>query len=358
MAMTGLGIIDLFLRFAAVGQLGLILVYLEKQRRSWLTAFSFAVSFCITSYLLLTAPIPDEQYGILRGVLLFFTDLTPMMLWALAMTWLQHPAQPKQWPKAVWLLCIPILLWFVYFFGINLGVGIFHDINHAIGFLLLSHIIAAIFKDINDDLNDTSRQRKMLSLILLCAYFILLLIFEFADSSIRNHPIFSVCNAFICMMATSTLGYILLIAPLSAQRINKGVDSQPKEPNGTTAAATEDTIPPQFQQDWQNLQGLISGKIYYEPNLTISTLAERLSMPTHQLRTLLNRHLGYKNFSQFLNNFRIPEACEQLKDPASMKTPILTIALEVGYGSIGPFNRAFKQLMRQTPSEYRRSFLK
>ena len=38
---------------------------------------------------------------------------------------------------------------------------------------------------------------------------------------------------------------------------------------------------------------------------------------------------------------------------AAEELPILTIALEAGYGSIGPFNRAFKQRMGMTPTEYR-----
>ena len=33
--------------------------------------------------------------------------------------------------------------------------------------------------------------------------------------------------------------------------------------------------------------------------------------------------------------------------------PILTIALESGYGSIGPFNRAFRAHFGMTPTEYR-----
>jgi AraC-like DNA-binding protein len=33
--------------------------------------------------------------------------------------------------------------------------------------------------------------------------------------------------------------------------------------------------------------------------------------------------------------------------------PILSIALECGYGSIGPFNRVFRQRFGMTPTEYR-----
>ena len=46
---------------------------------------------------------------------------------------------------------------------------------------------------------------------------------------------------------------------------------------------------------------------------------------------------------------------ERLADPAYDSTPILSIALGLGYDSIGPFNRAFKTKTGQTPSEFRRS---
>jgi AraC-like DNA-binding protein len=37
--------------------------------------------------------------------------------------------------------------------------------------------------------------------------------------------------------------------------------------------------------------------------------------------------------------------------------PILTIALDAGFQSIGPFNRAFKAETGMTPSEFRRTRL-
>ncbi len=41
-------------------------------------------------------------------------------------------------------------------------------------------------------------------------------------------------------------------------------------------------------------------------------------------------------------NRSIREACERLRRPEDARLPVLSIALGVGYGSIGPFNRAFK----------------
>ena len=90
----------------------------------------------------------------------------------------------------------------------------------------------------------------------------------------------------------------------------------------------------------------------------IRQLAEELNTPEHQLRALINQRLGYKNFSTFLNGYRIEETCERLTDPKEARIPILTIALDAGFASLTPFNRAFRQATGMTPSEYRRDKLK
>ena len=49
------------------------------------------------------------------------------------------------------------------------------------------------------------------------------------------------------------------------------------------------------------------------------------------------------------------EACERLRKAEEARLPVLSIALGVGYGSIGPFNRAFKARMGMTPTRFRQS---
>ena len=61
--------------------------------------------------------------------------------------------------------------------------------------------------------------------------------------------------------------------------------------------------------------------------------------------------------SAFVNGYRLAEAEAVLGDPAQAGVPILTIALDAGFGSIGPFNRAFKAHTGLTPTEYRRARL-
>jgi AraC-like DNA-binding protein len=95
-------------------------------------------------------------------------------------------------------------------------------------------------------------------------------------------------------------------------------------------------------------------RIYRHDNVTIGTLATKLSIPEYRLRRLINHQLGYRNFNVFLNNHRIEEAKAALADPAQAEVPVITIAMDAGFASLGPFNRAFKATTGLTPTEYRR----
>src|SRR6266446_1394611 len=95
-------------------------------------------------------------------------------------------------------------------------------------------------------------------------------------------------------------------------------------------------------------------RIYRHDNVTIGTLATKLAIPEYKLRRLINQRLGYRNFNVFLNNHRIEEAKAALADPAQAEVPVITIAMDAGFQSLGPFNRAFKATTGVTPTEYRR----
>ncbi len=95
-------------------------------------------------------------------------------------------------------------------------------------------------------------------------------------------------------------------------------------------------------------------RIYRHDNITIGTLATKLAVPEYRLRRLINQRLGYRNFNVFLNNHRIEEAKAALADPSQAEVPVITIAMDAGFQSLGPFNRAFKATTGVTPTEYRR----
>ncbi|MDX1580240.1 MAG: helix-turn-helix domain-containing protein, partial [Alphaproteobacteria bacterium] len=86
-----------------------------------------------------------------------------------------------------------------------------------------------------------------------------------------------------------------------------------------------------------------------------SRVAEKLDAQDYRLRRLINGHLGYRNFNDFLNTYRVEAAKADLHDPEKAHLPILTIAMDLGYRSLASFNRAFKELTGSTPSEFRQN---
>lgn len=104
-------------------------------------------------------------------------------------------------------------------------------------------------------------------------------------------------------------------------------------------------------------QVMVQQRAYRDEGLSVATLAARLAVPEYRLRRLINQRLGHRNFNAFVNGYRLAEASTVLADPQRRELPVLSIALEAGFQSIGPFNRAFKAATGLTPTEFRREKL-
>jgi AraC-like DNA-binding protein len=108
----------------------------------------------------------------------------------------------------------------------------------------------------------------------------------------------------------------------------------------------------------KKLEGLIEREqVFREEGLTIGALAERMGEQEYKVRQLINARLGFRNFGAFLNHYRLREACKVLADPGQRHLGVAEIAYRHGYSSLGPFNRAFKEIVGQTPTEYRKAAL-
>jgi len=92
-------------------------------------------------------------------------------------------------------------------------------------------------------------------------------------------------------------------------------------------------------------------QLYHDESLTVASLARALGSQEYRVRRAINQGLGYRNFNDFLHRYRLDEASARLRSQPHL--PVLTIALDVGFGSIGPFNRAFRSRFGCTPTEYR-----
>jgi len=95
-------------------------------------------------------------------------------------------------------------------------------------------------------------------------------------------------------------------------------------------------------------------RAYRAEDMSLASLATRLDVPEYRLRRLINQRLGYRNFNAYVNGFRLDAVRAALLDPARRELPVLTLALDAGFQSIGPFNRAFKAATGRTPTEFRK----
>jgi AraC-like DNA-binding protein len=93
--------------------------------------------------------------------------------------------------------------------------------------------------------------------------------------------------------------------------------------------------------------------VYTESSLKVGDLARRVNEAEYKVTQCITGALGFRNFNHMVNHFRIEEAARRLADPGCGHLPVLTIALDCGFGSIGPFNRAFKAQFGVTPTAFR-----
>jgi AraC-like DNA-binding protein len=176
--------------------------------------------------------------------------------------------------------------------------------------------------------------------------------------SIRTFSMASVANAFALCVLVGLSAWNLLEAGTRDGSIL--LPATGDAPGGARAVASTDQGKPAAIEPalWRRLQHLMTiDRIYRREGLSIGSLSAELGVPEYRLRQLINEGLGYRNFNAFLNHYRIEEAKAALADPEQEPVPVLTIAMDAGFQSIGPFNRAFKAATGVTPTEFRRQAL-
>ncbi len=95
-------------------------------------------------------------------------------------------------------------------------------------------------------------------------------------------------------------------------------------------------------------------KLFTNSNLKSSDLSKKIGLTTHQFSQLLNDNLG-KNFSLFVNEYRIEEAKKMLLKETSLT--LEAIGYECGFNSKSTFYTTFKKIVGKTPAQFKSSHL-
>lgn len=96
---------------------------------------------------------------------------------------------------------------------------------------------------------------------------------------------------------------------------------------------------------------MINEKIFLQNNLTLREVSGILKTSTNNISWLLNN--VYKTtFYDFINNYRIREFVKSIDDNKHLNHTILALSMDVGFNSKSTFNKVFKTVMNDTPSNF------
>ncbi len=108
----------------------------------------------------------------------------------------------------------------------------------------------------------------------------------------------------------------------------------------------------QIEQYRNQLEALMAEeKPFLDPNLSLRSLAEMMDLPANYLSQLLNEGF-HKNFSEYINAYRLEAFLNKAKDPAQKHLTLLALAYDSGFNSKTVFNTFFKKRKGMTPKAY------
>ena len=339
--------IDWMLRGITIGLLLLIAAVLLRDYRASAAA-KLAVAFALgsTAYVVCSGPASHPVLGWCLPPLLAVTAGNNVVFWLFAAALFDDSFRLRWWHGALWLLMVVL--------GAVECVAGSRILSIALTSSSIVFAALAVVPTLTTWQGDLleGRRRLRLFIVIASATYSALTAIAYLTGDIDptkgpSTPLAAVALvAIVAPIAWLTLGlrpsqglFATLAEPVVAPALT-AAPSPAEVVNPAQVAALE--------------RAMTVDRIYRQDGLAIAQLAERLGMPEYRLRRLINQALGYRNFSSFLNFYRIADAKAALADPAQAEVPVLTIALDAGFSSLGPFNRAFKAETGMTPSEFRR----
>jgi len=338
-------LIDTALRLLSAGQLMLIALVIGRGHAPrpirWTTVL---LLLCVAAYLANVAPILDARHMKIWPLIQLGSQAAPLFLWIFAQLIFERRIDRRLLIIAV---AVTLACWGNFIAAVHWThrMPVTADIaQHVLSFALAAHAIWIAITERGDDLIERRRVFRMGFVIVVGVQTLAIVIVEVVLGYVTI-PWLMLLQSGSTLIAVAAFGAVLMSS--NAELLFDAQAAAPPQPNLNPA---ENVLK-------QKLDAAMADGVYRETGLSIGVLASKLGVPEHRLRALINQRLGYRNFSDFLNSHRIADAQAWLSDPAKVALPVLTIAMDLGYGSLAPFNRAFRDTTGQTPTDWRRAAL-
>lgn len=337
-------LIDHFIRFSAFGVLVLAAFVIFRRGGGALQSRLIAVaSLCGAAYLICSSATMRDAFGrsiiILQGICL----AGPWAFWAASNSLFKDGFRLRASHAAVLLGFELTGLLAIY--GMTVG-GLALGLHNLLAFSLFVHAAFVAWRGRGADL---VAARRRFRLFYVAGVALLGVTISAVELIVGQTP---APAALETLAAAGVLAVSLLLAvhvldvdpdklflPVAQRR-----DDRERQSSQTPAAGN-------FLQKLE--MAMVDKRFYCKAGLTIGGLAAELKIPEHRLRAAINEGLGYRNFNAFVNTYRIEAVKKALGDPEQARTPVLTLALESGFNSIAPFNRAFREATGMTPTAFR-----
>ncbi len=267
--------------------------------------------------------------------------MNPLLFWLFARALFDDDFRVKrlEWSISAGIAAL-ILFWFA---GRAADFDVIAELSEVVlqvaGMALVLHILFTVLRGFREDLLEQRRKLRVYLVAVSGGYMLVISVAELVLSGAAPPASLALLNAFGILILIG--GINLLVTPLNP-------DLYPI----ARLAATQPVKRPDDALMKKVVAAMAAGA-YRDESQSISAFAKELGVPEYQLRRAINQGLGYRNFSAFVNHYRLAEVKAALADPGKARLPILTLALSAGFNSIAPFNRAFKAEFGVTPSYFR-----
>lgn len=346
-------ILDISLRAASAALLLLgIFVLLRDAHRTQIGWLGSLFMLGVIGYLISSAPFNDQLPHWLRITGLFVAVPNLVFFWMLGRALFEDNYRTSWfgWALAVGMVTAGMIQ--IYADIPESADRLIRGAGSVIRFGLIAHVMVLALRGRESDLIERRRLFRLVFVTVICVYAGIISMVEFALTS-EGPPLW--LNIINITSLSLIIGFT--VSYLVSLRSDEFVTVLIHEEDKPSPKVEElEAISPADKAVLERLtQAMEQDRIWLDEGLTIGKLATALKTQEHRLRRLINQQLGFKNFAQFLNSYRVAEAQSALRDPDQAHLPILSIALGLGFGSIGTFNRAFKDQVGVTASDYRRN---
>lgn len=342
--------LDIALRGGAIALfLVIALATLRRGRGRPAARLGALLSVGAAAYAVCSSPGPHGDPPLWFAPVLMLCTGNAAVFWLFARALFDDSFRLKPWHALVWL---GLAIWPVaHLFGAGFTAHWLVGVAVRVAVILLA--LLALVQTVRGWGSDLVEGRRRLRL------FILIAVASHIGVTVTVELVFGHDHVPIGLHLLNSAALAAIAAIIAVLLLQADLDSVlpapvlAEEAAPRVALAEDESVDPSLLATLERL--MTGNRLYRQEGLTIGVLAGKLGLPEYRLRRAINRGLGYRNFNEYLNRHRLADAKQALADPTQAEVPILTIALDSGFQSLGPFNRAFKTDTGITPTEYRRT---